>query len=229
VKIQATDLENFFNGDPDFTSDQEEQLLRLTAALRGVVLGCVEANTSAENLASLADQAEGLQQSLSEVQGKRPLPSYNKVFRFDDVSSTYAYSPITGRANPVAPPLETYIKDDKVYSSVVFNNVYEGPPGCVHGGIVALAWDHVLAAVTLIDDSRGPTANLSIDYIRPTPLNTELRYEAWLEKHEGKKVFARGQCFANGELITEARGLFINALIKELDVTEEQLKQDIKK
>ena len=191
-----------------------------------MVAYCVKTNAPQEKLSELADQAEALGLAMQDVQGKRPLPAYNKVYSFDDISSIYAYSPITGRGNPIAPPLETRIEESRVFSSVMFNAAYEGPPGCVHGGVVALAWDHVLAAVTLIDNSRGPTANLSVDYIKPTPLNTELHFEAWLEKHEGQKVFARGQCFANGVLLTEARGLFINKLIKELDVTEEQLRQE---
>ncbi len=227
--MKLENLDNYFNGDPNFSAEQEQQLLRLNAALRSVITHTIKANASAEALSALADQAEALDEAIKPWVGERALPAYSKVFKFDDVSATYAYSPITGRANPVAPPMESRIENDEVISEVTFGTTYEGPPGCVHGGIVALAWDHVLAAATMINDSRGPTATLQITYLKPTPLNVPLQYKAWIDRIEGKKSYVKGQCIAAGQVVTEAEGLFINTLIREIDVTEDDLKQQIEK
>jgi len=227
-------LENYFVGDPGFSSEHERELLRFVDTLRRTVNKTIKLTGSLEQLRGLAEAAEKLEQQLDPLVTRRALPAYNKVFDFRDVGHTYAYSPVTGRANPIAPPVFTQIIDNKVICTVTFTDVFEGPPGCVHGGIVALVWDHVLAAATLIDDARGPTANLNITYRKPTPLKQELRFEAWLDRHEGKKIYIKGACYAkdsngNDVVVTEAEGLFINTLIREIYVTEEHLKQEIRR
>jgi len=227
-------LENYFIGKPNFGQPEEAELLRFAATMRRMVNKTIKLSGNRQQLATLADAAEQLEQQMDPLVQCRALAAYSKVFDFNDVGQTYAYSPITGRANPIAPPVLTRIVDNKVICQVSFDDVYEGPPGCVHGGIVALTWDHVLAAATLIDDARGPTANLDITYRKPTPLKQELRFEAWVHKHEGKKVWIKGACYSkdsdgNDVVITEAEGLFINTLIREIYVTEEHLKQEIKR
>jgi len=227
-------LENYFIGVPDFSTAQEAELLRFTVTLRRMANKTIKLSGSQQQLAALAETAETLELQMDPLVNRRALAAYNKVFDFNDVGHTYAYSPVTGRANPIAPPVFTEIKNNKVICVVTLDDVYEGPPGCVHGGVVALIWDHVLAAATLIDDARGPTANLNITYRKPTPLKQELRFESWVDKHEGKKVWIKGACYAkdsNGDeiVVTEAEGLFINTLIREIYVTEEHLKQEIKR
>ena len=36
------------------------------------------------------------------------------------------------------------VADEHVVGHVVFGDAYEGPPGCVHGGFIAAAFDEVL-------------------------------------------------------------------------------------
>jgi acyl-coenzyme A thioesterase PaaI-like protein len=233
-KAGRESLENYFQGDPSFSPEQEAELVRLVASLHRIADQSIKLNGKREQLAELADAAEQLEHKIQALHGQRALPAYNKVFDFRDVGHTYAYSPITGRANAMAPPVFTRIIDQRVICKVTYTDLYEGPPGCVHGGIVALTWDHVLAAATLIDDARGPTANLNISYRKPTPLHQEIRYEAWVERAEGKKMYIKGQCFGhdpegNEVILSEAKGLFINSLIREIYVTEEHLKQEIRR
>jgi hypothetical protein len=42
-----------------------------------------------------------------------------------------------------------------------------------------------------------------------TPLHTPLRFEAWVERIDGRKVFVRGLCHAAGELLTESEAIFV--------------------
>jgi len=54
------------------------------------------------------------------------------------------------------------------------------------------------------------TCTLTIRYRKPTPLYTELRFEATIVRIEGRKIFTEGRVYA-GELLTaEAEGLFIS-------------------
>lgn len=227
-------LESYFRGAPDFSAAQEQELLRFNASLRRLVDHSIKLCGNQAQLAALAESAEQLEQQLAPLVGRRALPAYDKVFDFKDVGHTYAYSPITGRANALAPPVFTQIINNRVICRVTFTDPYEGPPGCVHGGVVALCWDHVLAAATLIDDARGPTATLTVHYRKPTPLKQALRFESWVERREGKKMWIKGTCYAqdsdgNEVILTEAEGLFINTLIREIYVTDEQLKQEIRR
>ena len=57
-----------------------------------------------------------------------------------------------------------------------FGPAYEGPPGCVHGGYIAAAFDELLGCTQTMTGAPGMTANLSIDYRTPTPLETELSF-----------------------------------------------------
>lgn len=227
-------LDDYFRGDPAIGPAEEAELLRFVAALRRMAGYSIKTNGSHSELSALADSAEALEQQVKALSGRRALPAYHKVFDFSDVGHTYAYSPITGRANPIAPPVFTRIIDNRVICTVRFGDVYEGAPGCVHGGVIALAWDHVLAAATLIADARGPTAKLTIHYLKPTPLKSPLRFEAWLDRHEGKKLWIKGVCYATSEdgsenIVTEAEGLFIHTLIRDIDVTEEHMRQEIRR
>ena len=80
---------------------------------------------------------------------------------------------------------------DRVAGRVTFGSAYEGPPGCVHGGYVAAAFDELLGATQSLSGTQGMTAHLEVDYRRPTPLNTPLELEGWLDRREGRKIWAR--------------------------------------
>jgi acyl-coenzyme A thioesterase PaaI-like protein len=116
---------------------------------------------------------------------------------------------VSGRYSPLAPPVELSVEGSHVVGVVTFASAYEGPPGSVHGGIVAGVYDQLLAFANIVGGVPGPTASLSVQYRRPTPLGVELRFEAWTERAEGRKVWARGTCHVGGEQVSEAEGLFI--------------------
>ena len=102
-------------------------------------------------------------------------------------------------------------------ASVTFGSPYEGPPGSVHGGYVAAAFDEVLGYVQSLGGSPGFTGTLSIRYLNPTPLHTELILEAELLRMEGRKIFTEGRLRA-GDLVTaEAQGLFISVDQQKID------------
>jgi acyl-CoA thioesterase FadM len=54
------------------------------------------------------------------------------------------------------------------------------------------------------------TGTLTIRYRQPTPLHTELQFDAWIERVDGRKIFARGNLKAGGLLTAEADGIFLS-------------------
>ena len=127
-----------------------------------------------------------------------------------DAHASFEHSPFIGRANPLSPPIRLQEIDGKVHGRVVFGSAYEGPPGCVHGGYVAGAFDEVLGATQSLSGSPGMTGTLTVRYRSPTPLRTELHFVGELTKVEGRKIFTEGRLFAGERLCAEAEGLFIS-------------------
>jgi len=122
----------------------------------------------------------------------------------------FDWSPLIGRANPLAPPIVMRSEEGRVHGRVVFGTAYEGPPGCVHGGFVAAAFDEVLGYVQSLTGNPGFTGTLTVRYRTPTPLHEELRFEAWVDRVEGRKIFAAGTLHAGDRLCAEAEGIFIS-------------------
>jgi len=112
---------------------------------------------------------------------------------------------------------------------VTFGSAYEGPPGSVHGGFVAAAFDEVLGYVQSLSGNPGMTGTLTVVYRRPTPLHTELRFEGEIVRVEGRKIFTRGRVHAGDVLTAEAEGVFVSidrekleGLMKRRDAFESQ-------
>ena len=87
---------------------------------------------------------------------------------------------------------------------------FEGPPGYVHGGQVALMFDEALGVANVAAGHAGMTARLSVRYRRPTPLRTELRLEAWTVERQGRRITTVGTLHAGDVLCAEAEGLFVD-------------------
>ena len=121
-------------------------------------------------------------------------------------------SPLVGVANPLAPPLELDPNPDTklVTGSVNFGRAFEGAPGCAHGGFVAAVFDEALGMACIFSGSPGMTASITIDYRKPTPIETPLRIEARLDRMEGRKIYNSGELYAGDLLIAESHGLFIS-------------------
>src|SRR5919106_1187640 len=122
-------------------------------------------------------------------------------------------SPIVGLSNPLAAPLSLEMGERdgtrRVLGRARFNAAYEGPPGNVHGGMVAAAWDEVLGMAQSLSGQAGFTGTLTIKYRSPTPLYEPLAFKAWVEKVEGRKIFTKGMCYAGDRLTSEADAIFV--------------------
>jgi acyl-coenzyme A thioesterase PaaI-like protein len=118
-------------------------------------------------------------------------------------------SGITGASNPLSAPLHIWLDGDRVVGWAEYAHQYEGPPGCVHGGFVAAAFDDLLGAAQTLSGIAGFTGTLTIRMLRPTPLLRRIDYEGGVTKVEGRKIFAWGRALHAGELVAEAEGLFV--------------------
>ena len=127
-----------------------------------------------------------------------------------DPSASFDHSPFIGVANPLSPPIWLREVDGAVHATVTFGAAYEGPPGCVHGGYVAGAFDEVLGAAQALSGAPGMTGTLTVRYRNPTPLHTELLCVGELVGVEGRKIFTEGRLYADDVLCAEAEAIFIS-------------------
>jgi acyl-coenzyme A thioesterase PaaI-like protein len=206
------------------------EVRRLAAAMREVIEHLVSTTATTEELAHAADELEAVATILRSLPrgqtyqgaaeaalggGRFQLPSGDPPTAAERLAEDperfafFDHSPFIGLANPLSPPMVLHSGSDRVTGRVTFGSAYEGPPGCVHGGYVAAAFDELLGATQSLSGTQGMTAHLEVDYRRPTPLHRELVLEGRLESREGRKIWAYGTITADGQLTAEARALFI--------------------
>ncbi len=75
--------------------------------------------------------------------------------------------------------------DDRAEGRVTFPVVYEGPPGVVHGGFLAVFFDCALQQLSCDMGARGRRVLSSVRYRRPVPILTELELAAERTVAEG--------------------------------------------
>ena len=115
-----------------------------------------------------------------------------------------------GLCNPIAPPMVVHREDDgRCWSEFVLGSAYEGPPTLVHGGASALLLDHILGEAASEGMTKPRfTGTLTLKYLRGTPLGP-LRAEAFVDRTEGVKTYARGFISDAAGITVEAEGIFI--------------------
>jgi acyl-coenzyme A thioesterase PaaI-like protein len=82
-----------------------------------------------------------------------------------------------GAYNACFPQYEIAVDDTRAAGAVTFPISFEGPPGIVHGGVLATFFDCVVQHHNCDVGVAGKTTSLHIDYRRPTPLAVPLRFE----------------------------------------------------
>ena len=180
--------------------------------VRGTRVSTVDPATRAR-AAALLDEATAL---LEQEQTAGPFwqtgrSSFDGFQISSEALEIFPFSPAMGPLSPVGPVVELEVGDDKVvHGTVTFTEPYNGPPfDTAHGGVIALVYDDLVGMAAMVGAGGGMTVNLSIDYRRRTPMFQPIQLTAWLERHEGRKFWARGEMRADGDLLNEAHGLFI--------------------
>lgn len=120
-------------------------------------------------------------------------------------------SPFSGRANPLAAPMTITVDGDVTRATAYYTAAYEGPPNTLHGGFVAAAFDDLLGVAQMASGDAGFTGTLTVRMRLPTPLFTQIDYEAGVDRDRtsGRKIVCWGRSTANGDLVAEAECLFI--------------------
>lgn len=179
----------------------------LAATVRDLVDASLRTDVDADTMRTTIAALEAISETLRSQQRPRPL----RQVRHEDSGKAVVWSnPVTGSRNPLAPPLIVHHEPDgRCWSEFTLGEVYEGPPGTVHGGVCAMLLDQILGEVATEGMTRARfTGTITVKYLRGTPLGP-LRIEAFSEREEDYKTYVRGFISDAQGPTAEAEGIFI--------------------
>lgn len=122
---------------------------------------------------------------------------------------------VSGRTNPMGMGIEVRRVEDTVVATTTLGPAFEGAPGRVHGGVIAAIIDELMGFVLPLIGEIAYTANLSIDYIAPAPLQTELTITAALRDRAERKLWIEATGRADDRVFVRAEGLFLTVDLAE--------------
>lgn len=121
-----------------------------------------------------------------------------------------ALSFVGGKLNPFSGGTRYYRDGDEAVARTRFSVCYEGPPSRVHGGMIAAAFDEVMGAVFRVGALPNSfTGTLTVRYLRPAPLDTDVEFRAGLAGSQGRKHTVTGSATGPDGPFAEAEAIFI--------------------
>jgi uncharacterized protein (TIGR00369 family) len=104
-----------------------------------------------------------------------------------------------------------YDEDRKCFvCNVRLGKRYSGPPGHCHGGIIATILDEAMGKVNKLRDVVALTSEMTVNFLKPVPLNQALRVESREVEVNGRKHINMAEILnAKGDVLARGRGLFI--------------------
>lgn len=181
---------------------------RLAEAIRHLVDAILTVeDATEEQLGTAADMTETVARHL----GREPRNEHRGVRQRTESGHTdyLARSPLVGAVSPLAPPMQWVSRNGGVDLHGEYPAAYEGPPGYVHGGWIALTFDEALGIANIQSGHPGMTGRLTVRYLKPTPLHRPVEIRAWTDRVEGRRILARAEMHVDGVKTSEAEGLFV--------------------
>ena len=193
--------------------DREHEARDLADVLRRLIRLSVSASPPAAETTRLTARLAALADELETHLPADPLPRF--IPPADDgppkdvpLGGAMPYDVVVGPFNPVALPVVLDFEPPRALGRGVFDVTYEGAPGCVHGAVLAAAFDIILTAANAIEGPVGPTVSLALRYLRPTLTNEEAVFEGWVTEVTDRRIFSKGRIVQGGVVTVEAEGEF---------------------
>ena len=108
-----------------------------------------------------------------------------------------------GAFNACFPEYQIQVVGDRATGTVRFPLAYEGPPGLVHGGFIAVFFDCIIQHHNCDVGRAGKTTSLAVSYRRPTPLGTDLQFSV-LRSEDGDRISSTATLMSEQLVLCEA-------------------------
>jgi uncharacterized protein (TIGR00369 family) len=87
---------------------------------------------------------------------------------------------------------------------------YTGPPGHCHGGIIATILDEAMSKLNRLFDAPAPTSQMTVEYLRPVPLNRPLEVRSHNINKRGRRLTHTAEIWdEKGTVLARSRGVFV--------------------
>lgn len=191
---------------PDAEIDAvEARYAPLTEAVRELVDATIRSRAGDEEVAEVLVAVQAATARLRADQAAGPAGvNYNATGRAWNWGNAVA-----GLRNAIAPPIRIeHHPDGCTHAELHLGAAYEGPPGCVHGGVGALLLDHLMGVTASQMRRVTLTGTLTLRYLSPLPLGG-VRLNGEVVGEEGRKVFVEARIEGRLGVAIEAEGTFI--------------------
>ena len=183
------------------------QRRRLASALRMLSVEGVNSDGPHELYREAAETLEEVVKRLREHPRRIRSVGFREGREFD--FGMVDLSPVSGEANPLAPPLKVQHKEAKrAIGVVVFPASVGTGGGSVHHGYLCASVDEVFGAVLARMGKPVMTGILDVRFLRPCPVEEEIRIEGWVRRVSGEVVFTEARVEAAAGPVAEADAVF---------------------
>jgi acyl-coenzyme A thioesterase PaaI-like protein len=124
---------------------------------------------------------------------------------------------VGGLSHPIAPQLRMEADKWSGHGEVVIGPLFQGGPGLVHGGVLALLIDHAMGCVAAGPERPAMTVSLAMRYRKPTPLGVPLTVRVQLDQIDGRKLHLSAEIVANGQVTVDAEAVFLTLTTQNLE------------
>ncbi len=106
---------------------------------------------------------------------------------------------------------EELLEDGKSLTQVKAGADTAGSPGVAHGGWTASVLDEAMGHLAIFAGTFTVTSTLTIEYLRPVPVERDLEAYCWVEKCENGRWYTVGELRLAGteKALARAKGVFI--------------------
>jgi len=117
-----------------------------------------------------------------------------------------------GQDNPEGMRLRFRLDEDRkrFVAKLRIPRRFQGPPGHVHGGIIATILDEAMGKVNKLRSVIALTRNMEVEYLKPVPLGKPLIVEGWEMRVRGRRHTNAAEIRnEKGDVLARSKGLFI--------------------
>ncbi len=178
------------------------QMLELAPLLRRITGLALSLEHDDPALAQLIDELRAAERALAAIAPADTAPRIGEHPQREQ-RAYIDHSRDIGAYNACFPEYTISVDGAHADGQVTFPLAFEGPPGIVHGGFLATFFDCAIQHHNCDVGVAGKTASLLVEFRRPAPIATELRFEIERATDE-RRITSNAQLWHDDDLLCTA-------------------------
>ena len=134
----------------------------------------------------------------------------SNVLKLDPQPTNHCFG--CGAANPAGMklPFELDFDARRTRGHFTLGPNYAGGAGFAHGGIIAVVLDEAMGKLSKLTEEKAVTAEMTVYYAKPVPVDKPIRVEGWQEEEKGRNRFRVAEIRdQQGTLLASGKGRFV--------------------